>query len=210
MNGSGPSRRHRWAAIVLASAGALPLLAGAGPGNGNGNGNGNVNANASAASPTLDDNDGRVQRGREIVPAGVILNLKGKSRGMVWLGSYIVNTTGCVDCHTHPSYSPGGDPFQGQPERVNAEQYMSGGRMFGPAITAPNLTPDNKGRPAGLTRDEFVQTLRTGHNPHDPAGQILQVMPWPAVGKMTTHDLRAMYEYLSALPSLPDNPHPGP
>jgi hypothetical protein len=82
--------------------------------------------------------------------------------------------------------------------------------MFGPAITAPNLTPDNKGRPAGLTRDEFVQTLRTGHNPHDPAGQILQVMPWPVIGKMTNHDLYAVYEYLRAIPSLPDNPHPGP
>lgn len=195
MNGSGIARRHLWMAIVLAAASASPLPAGAGPGNG--------------SSPSLDDNDGRVQRGREIVPPGVVLNLKGKHPGMVWLGSYIVNTTGCVDCHTHPSYSPGGDPFRGQPERVNAEQYMSGGRMFGP-FTAANITPDHAGRPAGLTREEFVQTLRTGHNPHDPAGEILQVMPWPAVGKMTTHDLYAVYEYLRAIPSLPDNPHPSP
>jgi hypothetical protein len=35
-------------------------------------------------------------------------------------------------------------------------------------------------------------------------------MPWPAYGKMTTRDLVAVYEYLRALPSLPDNPHPGP
>jgi hypothetical protein len=28
--------------------------------------------------------------------------------------------------------------------------------------------------------------------------------------KMTDLDLRAMYEYLSAIPSLPDNPSPGP
>lgn len=39
--------------------------------------------------------------GRELVPSGVILNLKGKSRSMVWLGSYIVNTSGCIECHTH-------------------------------------------------------------------------------------------------------------
>ncbi|MGJ7915729.1 hypothetical protein ACI48D_09670 [Massilia sp. LXY-6] len=200
MNGSGFSRRHLWMAIVLAAASAAPLLADAGPGNGNGKN----------AGTSLDDGDSRVQRGREIVPPGVVLNLQGKQRGMVWLGSYIVNTSGCVDCHTHPSYSPGGDPFKGQPERINAEQYMSGGRMFGPAITAANLTPDNAGRPAGLTRDEFVQTLRTGHNPHDPAGQILQVMPWPTFGKMTTRDLYAVYEYLRAIPSLPDNPKPGP
>jgi hypothetical protein len=188
MNSSGFARRHLWVALALATAGASALV---------------------AHAATLDDNDSRVQRGREIVPAGVVLNLQGKHRGMVWLGSYIVNTSGCADCHTHPTYSPGGDPFKGQPERINAEQYMSGGRQFGP-FTAANITPDHAGRPAGLTREEFIQTLRTGHNPHDPAGQILQVMPWPMVGKLTNHDLSAIYEYLRAIPSLPDNPHPGP
>jgi hypothetical protein len=29
-------------------------------------------------------------------------------------------------------------------------------------------------------------------------------------GKLTRFDLRAIYEYLSAIPSLPDNPDPGP
>ena len=200
MNGSGLTRRHVWMAITLAALGASPLRADTGP----------AAAAASKADGSLDDNDSRVQRGREISPPGVVLNLKGKQRGMVWLGSYIVNTGGCADCHTHPTYSPGGDPFLGQPERINAEQYMSGGRQFGPVIKAANLTPDNAGRPAGLTREEFVQTLRTGHNPHDPAGQILQVMPWPVVGKMTNRDLHAVYEYLRAIPSLPDNPKPGP
>ena len=189
------TRRRTWLALALAAASAAPYAA--------------APDTDSDAATALSDTNSRAMRGREIVPAGVILNLKGKQRNLVWQGSYIVNTSGCIDCHTHPSYSPGGDPFQGQPERVNAEQYMSGGRQFGP-FTAPNLTPDNAGRPAGLTRAEFVQTLRTGHNPHDPAGQILQVMPWPAVGKMTTHDLWAVYEYLRAIPSLPDNPNPGP
>jgi hypothetical protein len=203
MNGSGFARRHLWMALTLAAASTAALVAQAD------SGKGNADASANSGAASLDDHDGRVQRGREIVPPGVILNLKGKQRGMVWLGSYIVNTHGCADCHTYPTYSPGGDPFRGQPERINAEQYMSGGRQFGP-FTAANLTPDNAGRPAGLTREEFIQTLRTGHNPHDPAGEILQVMPWPMVGKMTNHDLSAIYEYLRALPSLPDNPKPGP
>jgi hypothetical protein len=38
----------------------------------------------------------------------------------------------------------------------------------------------------------------------------LQVMPWPVYGKMSDRDLRAIYEYLRAIPSLPDNPNPGP
>jgi len=201
MVGSKVSSRYLWLAIALAGACGTPYAAGQ-----------KTDGSAAGADDAamLSDTPSRVVRGRELVPPGVILNLKGKSRSMVWLGSYIVNTSGCIDCHTHPTYSPGGDPFQGQPERVNAEQYMAGGRMFGPTITAANLTPDNAGRPAGLTREEFVQTLRTGHNPHDPAGEILQVMPWPTYGKMTTRDLYAVYEYLRALPSLPDNPHPGP
>ena len=52
--------------------------------------------------------------------------------------------------------------------------------------------------------------MRTGHNPLDPPGSLLQIMPWPVFGKKTDGDLRAVYEYLSAIPSLADNPHPGP
>jgi hypothetical protein len=157
-----------------------------------------------------DDRGGQIKRGKELVPAGVRLNLMGKNREMVWLGSYIVNTSGCIDCHSHPSYAPGGDPFLGQPEMVNATEYLSGGRTFGPFITAPNITPDYAGKPAGLTRAQFLTTLRTGHNPNDKPGEILQVMPWPSFGKKTEQDLNAVYEYLRAIPSLPDNRNPGP
>lgn len=87
---------------------------------------------------------------------------------------------------------------------------MTGGRRFGPVTVSANLTPDGTGKPAGLTLKQFIQTLNTGHNPNDPPGTILQVMPWPVIGKKTDADLTAMYEYLRALPSLPDNPSPGP
>jgi len=156
------------------------------------------------------DSENPVKRGYAIVPAGVVLNLADKDRQLVGLGSYVVNTSGCVDCHSHPTYSPGGDPFRGEPERLNAEEYLSGGRQFGPTITSANITPDNAGRPAGLTRREFIQMMRTGHNPKDPPGTIVQVMPWPVYGKKTELELTAMYEYLRAIPSLPDNTHPGP
>lgn len=151
----------------------------------------------------------QVRRGFEISPAGVSLNLVGKNRALVGLGSYIVNTTGCNDCHTHPSYAPGGDPFRGQPEMINAGQFMSGGRVFGP-FTSANLTPDFAGRPAGLTLKEFVMLLRTGHDPKDSPGELLQVMPWPVFGKKTDRDLHAIYEYLRSVPSLPNNPNPRP
>lgn len=149
-----------------------------------------------------------IKIGREIAP--VPLNLQGKNPALVYLGSYIVNAQGgCNDCHTHPAYAPGGDPYMGEKEMVNTEQYLAGGRQFGPFITSKNITPDANGLPAGLTFEEFADVLRTGVDPDNP-GEILQVMPWPIYGKMTTRDLRAVYEYLRAIPSLPDNPNPGP
>ena len=151
--------------------------------------------------------ESQIQRGFEINP--VKLDLAGKNRALVGLGSYIVNTGACNECHTHPSYAPGGNPFLGQPEQINTDQFMTGGRQFGP-FTSANITPDALGRPAGLTLAQFITTLRTGHNPLDPPGILLQVMPWPSFGKKTDRDLRAIYEYLSAIPSKPDNPNPGP
>jgi hypothetical protein len=143
-----------------------------------------------------------IQRGFEIAP--VPLNLQGKNRALVGLGSYIINTGGCNDCHTNPSYAPGGDPFAGEPEQINVPCYLSGGMDFGP-FRSRNLTPDSQGRPAGLTYAEFLHVLRTGEDttsPFDPPfdGGLLQVMPWPVFGKKTDRDIMAMYEYLKAIP----------
>ena len=147
----------------------------------------------------------RVAVGYRINP--VELRLRGKNRFLVGLGSYLVNAGGgCNDCHTHPSFAPGGDPFMGETEIINTAQFLTGGRQFGP-VTSANITPDENGRPAGLTFEQFENLLRTGREDN---GEILQVMPWNVYGKMTRLDLRAIYEYLSAIPSLPDNPEPGP
>ncbi|MBI3800612.1 MAG: cytochrome C [Deltaproteobacteria bacterium] len=141
--------------------------------------------------------------GRIIAP--VPLNLKGKSHSLVFQGSYLVNAaSGCNDCHTNPSYAPGYDPFQGEEELINTAHYLAGGRHFGPTLVSPNITPDSEGKPAGLTRAEFIQLMRTGHDPHD--GHILQVMPWPIFRKLTDRDLSSIYEYLRAIPHA----EPGP
>jgi hypothetical protein len=151
-----------------------------------------------------DRHDSRVKRGFVIAP--VPLDLRAKNQALVGLGSYIVNAQGsCNDCHTAPSYAKGGDPFLGQFPVVNVAGYLAGGRPFGPGIVSKNITPDAVyGRPAGLTFEEFETVLRTGRDPDNPS-HILQVMPWPVLGKMTGHDIRAIYEYLRAIPSLPDN-----
>jgi hypothetical protein len=37
-------------------------------------------------------------------------------------------------------------------------------------------------------------------------GSLLQIMPWPIYQNMTDHELRAIYEYLSAIPCLEGDP----
>jgi hypothetical protein len=193
-------------ALVL----ALPLLAAAWPAAGD------DDRQAALASPTQgsgevaapangegDAEAARIFRGYQIAP--VPLKLRGRNRSLVGLGSYIVNAQGgCNDCHTNPPYEPGGDPFLGQPERINVDGYLAGGVAFGPFVSA-NITPDDEGLPAGLTFPEFKRLLRTGHDPH--SGGTLQVMPWPVYRNMIDRDLRAVYEYLRSIPSIESDSH---
>ena len=147
----------------------------------------------------------RIQRGFEITP--VPLNLGGKDRNLVGLGSYIVNTSGCIDCHTWPNWAPGGNPFLGEREQINTAVYLAGGRplLNQPGVKSRNITPDPTfGLPAGLTLNEFMNVMHYGQDQQHP-GRILQGMPWPVFGKKTDYELRAIYEYLRAIPSLPNN-----
>jgi hypothetical protein len=41
-------------------------------------------------------------------------------------------------------------------------------------------------------------------------GELLQIMPWPIFHNMTDHDLRAIYEYLPAIPCIAGPPAPSP
>ena len=160
---------------------------------------------ATAPIAAAQDDAAKIRHGFEIAP--VPLDMAGKNPSLVGLGSYIVNAQAvCNDCHTDPNYAPGGDPFLGQPEQINVDGYLAGGRAFGPFISR-NLTPNASGLPAGLTAEQFVFVLTTGTDvkgrpPFVPseAGDLLQVMPWPVFRNMALRDKLAIYEYLSAIP----------
>jgi hypothetical protein len=149
------------------------------------------------------DFDDRILKGFRIAP--VPLNIYHLDPALVGLGSYIVNAQGaCNDCHTAPPFAEGGDPFRGEKEQINPAGYLAGGAAFGPFISR-NLTPRANGMPANLTFEQFRQVLRKGtdfKNRH-PEIPLLQVMPWPVYGKMSALEIRAIYEYLRAIPSLP-------
>jgi hypothetical protein len=125
-----------------------------------------------------DEPDSRIRIGFAIAP--VPLNLEGKNPALVGLGSYIVNTEGCNDCHSAgppTEYATGGNPYLAQPKVVNQATYLGGGRDFGnvfvpiagpnaPHIISRNLTPapNNKtGLPEGdHTFEDFLIIMRTG------------------------------------------------
>lgn len=126
------------------------------------------------------DNDPRVWIGLKIAP--VPLNMNGKDRRMVGIGSYLVNAVGdCNGCHTaggppNFNYASGGNPYFGQKAVVDPTVYLSGGQNFGqvgtptgpngyagPFIISRNLTPDKNGLPeGGHTLAEFEKILREG------------------------------------------------
>jgi hypothetical protein len=110
-------------------------------------------------APQGSNGESEVQRGFEIAP--VPLDLAGKNRSLVGLGSYYVNgVSDCVGCHT------------------GATGHVGGGVDFGDVLTR-NLTPDSAGRPAGLTFSEFKEVMRSGTDFKDlpPPGPLI-IMPW--------------------------------
>jgi len=185
-----------------------------------------------------DRNESKVRKGFQIAP--VPLNLKGKDQELVGLGSYIVNAQGdCNGCHSagpQTEFLPGGNPFFGQPQKINPATYLGGGRDFGPYpgpnssvhIISRNLTPDKTGRAeGGEPFAEFLHIIRTGEDvdhlhptcsatvttnclPPPFKGELLQIMPWNIYRNMTNRDLRAIYEYLSAVPCIAGPPEPSP
>ena len=145
----------------------------------------------------------RAARGLAMSPVPISAGI-GRTRVLIGLGSYLVNTA-CVSCHTNPTYQPDGNPYFGQPEKVNTTNFLAGGATFGPFVSR-NLTPDPKkdNLPAGLNLDEFKQVMRTGADKarlHPQFGPLLQVMPWPEYSKLSDRDLEAMYAYLRVIPN---------
>jgi hypothetical protein len=111
---------------------------------------------------------------------------------------------------------------------TNVKHFLAGGRCFG-FFMSRNLTPDDSGKPRGLTEAEFIQVMRQGTDiscdparPNPPtyggvvdpvcstpegrgAGHsfnpgVLQTMSWPTYHSLTDTDLKAIYAYLSSLP----------
>jgi hypothetical protein len=103
-------------------------------------------------------------------------------------------------------YADGGNPFQGQPTKIDTNAYLRGGVNFGGGTISASIRPEpGNGLPGGLTYPQFVDAMRKGYNHVNP-NKLLQVMPWPSYTYMADIELQAIYQYLSALPAAPPMP----
>ncbi len=182
-----------------------------------------------------DNRDPRIQKGFQIAPVKLSLNGKDRDLVGLgsYLVNAVGDCNGCHSQGPQNEYNSNPYlrfPFFKPPKKVNPDTYLGGGFSFGkfgpnsPEIVSRNLTPDKTGRPeGGATFGEFYEIMRTGKDfdhlhPNCSAtittncldapfnGDLLQVMPWPAFQDMTDHDLRAIYEYLGAVPCIAGPP----
>ncbi|EAU40005.1 putative lipoprotein [Fulvimarina pelagi HTCC2506] len=144
-------------------------------------------------------------------------------------GDYLVNTSGCHDCHTPWIMGANGpEPdttraLSGHPadETIEAPAVVPEGWTMAANLTSTawsgpwgvsftaNLTPDPE---TGVLRDmsetQFIETIRNGR--HMGQGRpLLPPMPWPAYRNMTDADLAAIYAYLQQVTPI-RNPVPEP
>jgi mono/diheme cytochrome c family protein len=127
---------------------------------------------------------------------------RGSDVGLIERGRYLATIGGCGDCHT-PGY------FLGKPDLKRE----LGGSEVGFEIPAvgvfygPNLTPDKETGLGAWSEADIIKALKTGVRPD--GRQLVPVMPWPALAKLTPGDARAIVAYLKSLPPV-KNKVPGP
>ena len=139
-------------------------------------------------------------------------------RDRIERGRYLVNTSGCADCHTPLKMGPRGpEPdamrrLAGHPEGlamppvpslpagpwlvISSASNTAWAGPWGVSFTA-NLTPDPDTGLGRWSEQDFVQTLR--HSRHLGQGRPLLPPKPTAYGEMSDADLKAMFAYLMTL-----------
>ena len=110
-------------------------------------------------------------------------------------GRYLVTIMSCNDCHT-PGY------FYGAADTMRR---LSGSDLgwIGPwgVVHARNLTPDSATGIGSWTKEQIVQTLRTGNTPD--GAQLATIMPWMNYSSiLDDNDAMAIATYLKSLPPI--------
>ncbi|NWF90458.1 MAG: diheme cytochrome c-553 [Ignavibacteriaceae bacterium] len=135
-------------------------------------------------------------------------------------GSYIVNSSGCGDCHTPKIMSPNGPvedttrflsgfPAEDKLPPLDLKTVAPGNwyvteknlaAWVGPwgISYASNITPDNETGIGTLSEEMFIKTIREGKL-MGVGRPLLPPMPWPMFARKTDEDLKAIYAYLMSI-----------
>lgn len=113
-------------------------------------------------------------------------------------GAYLVNASGCVECHTQ--VSPQGV--------IIPEKAFSGGRSFpfpdGSVVTSSNITQDKETGIGNWTEEIFVKRFKQYQDsgyvvPKINPGEFNSLMPWLMYSGMKEEDLKAIFAYLKTI-----------
>lgn len=117
-------------------------------------------------------------------------------------GKYLVDFSGCTDCHT-----PGGLTGKSDMSRFLGGSDVGYEEPGLGTFVGRNLTPDKETGIGNWSKEEIVTALQTGVRPD---GRILApIMPWRSYAKLTKSDARAIASYLESLPAV-HHEVPGP
>lgn len=138
-------------------------------------------------------------------------------------GAYLVQVSGCHDCHTPMKAGPdgpvpdlsralSGHP-QDQPLPPPPHTFPQGPWSWVIATTntafagpwgvsyASNLTPDPETGIGGWDEERFVRVMTTGRH-HAEKRPLMPPMPWRSFARFTRQDLAAIFAYLKSLPPI--------
>jgi mono/diheme cytochrome c family protein len=135
-------------------------------------------------------------------------------------GAYLVQITGCNDCHTPMQFGPEGPApdmsrmLSGHPESIVLteapdvpEGWMMASSATNTAFAGPwgisygtNLTPSET-TGMGRTEQMFIDSMRQGKH-MGVSRPVMPPMPWPAYAHMTDDDLKSVFAYLKSIPAI--------
>jgi hypothetical protein len=118
-------------------------------------------------------------------------------------GAYMVNASGCVECHTRVD--------KGQ---IIKEFSFSGGREFffpnGAVVRSSNITQDTETGIGKWTREQFLARFKQYADssyviPSVKPDEFNSIMPWTMYAHMKESDLSAIFTYLQTVKAIPNN-----
>jgi hypothetical protein len=134
------------------------------------------------------------------IPQRASLQSKPDTSNVLAYGSYIINASGCNECHTQVNKG-----------MIIPELMYSGGREFlfpdGSMVRSANITPDDETGIGKWTKEAFIQRFKLYADssftlPSVKPGEYNTYMPWSMYAGMSRRDLGAIYDYLRTVKPL--------